>query len=45
MGAALARERGWSVVRWITAEDNATAQRLYDRHATRTPWVTYDLTP
>jgi ribosomal protein S18 acetylase RimI-like enzyme len=41
----LARERGWSVVRWITADDNVTAQRLYDRHAQRTPWVTYDMSP
>jgi ribosomal protein S18 acetylase RimI-like enzyme len=41
----LAAERGWSVVRWITAADNVTAQRLYDRVATRTPWVTYDMAP
>jgi ribosomal protein S18 acetylase RimI-like enzyme len=41
----LARERGWSVVRWITADDNVTAQRLYDRHARRTPWITYDMSP
>jgi GNAT superfamily N-acetyltransferase len=41
----LARGRGWKVVRWITADDNVTAQRLYDRHARRTPWVTYDMSP
>lgn len=41
--ADLARERGCSVVRWITAEDNATARRLYDRMAKSGPWVTYDL--
>ena len=40
---ALATERGCDVVRWITANDNVTAQRLYDRLATRTEWVTYDL--
>lgn len=40
----LARERGWSVVRWITAEDNYRARATYDRHATRTAWVTYDMT-
>jgi GNAT superfamily N-acetyltransferase len=34
-----------SVVRWITAADNETAQRVYDRVATRTDWVTYDLNP
>jgi ribosomal protein S18 acetylase RimI-like enzyme len=41
----LADERGWSVVRWITAEDNARAQAKYDQVATRTGWVTYDMTP
>lgn len=41
--ADLARERGLDKVRWITAEDNATAQRLYDDLAERTTWVTYDL--
>jgi GNAT superfamily N-acetyltransferase len=30
-------------VRWITAADNTTAQRVYDRVATRTSWVTYEL--
>jgi GNAT superfamily N-acetyltransferase len=39
------RERGWSVIRWITAGDNVRARRLYDRLATATPWVTYDLKP
>jgi GNAT superfamily N-acetyltransferase len=37
--------RGWSVVRWITAEDNHPAQRVYDRVASRTAWVTYDMAP
>lgn len=31
------------VVRWITAEDNEPARRLYDRVAQKTEWVTYDL--
>jgi len=39
------RARGWSVVRWITADDNARARALYDRMATATRWVTYDLKP
>ncbi|MCW2819223.1 MAG: family N-acetyltransferase [Marmoricola sp.] len=39
----LAREHGCDRVRWITAEDNRTAQRLYDDVARRTTWVTYDL--
>lgn len=34
-----------SVVRWVTATDNATARRLYDDVATASPWVTYDLAP
>ena len=37
------RRRGWSLVRWITARDNARARNLYDRVAQPTPWVTYDL--
>lgn len=32
-----------ATVRWITAADNTTAQRVYDRVATRTSWVTYEL--
>ncbi|GAB3577495.1 GNAT family N-acetyltransferase [Leifsonia lichenia] len=40
-----AREHGLSVVRWITAKDNETARRVYDRVAEKTKWVTYDLVP
>ena len=36
-------KRGWSVIRWITAEDNYRARGLYDRVAERTKWVTYDI--
>lgn len=43
--AGIAAEQGASVVRWITAADNATARRLYDLVAAETPWVTYDLAP
>ena len=39
----IARERGAEVVRWITANDNFVGQKLYDRLANRTMWVTYDL--
>ena len=42
LGELAARE-GCSVVRWMTASDNTTAQHLYDAVATRTGWVTYDL--
>jgi GNAT superfamily N-acetyltransferase len=41
----IAVAEGASVVRWITADDNATAQRLYDRLATKTRWLTYDAAP
>jgi GNAT superfamily N-acetyltransferase len=44
LGARAAAE-GCSVVRWITASDNATARRLYDKVAKATPWITYDLSP
>ncbi|WGP07830.1 GNAT family N-acetyltransferase [Bacillus subtilis] len=40
-----AKGAGASVVRWITASDNSTAQALYDRLGARTGWVTYDATP
>ena len=36
---------GGSVVRWITAADNATARSVYDVHAAATSWVTYDMKP
>lgn len=34
--------QGYSILRWITAADNAPAQQLYDTIATRTTWLTYD---
>ncbi len=43
--ARLAGENGWSVVRWITADDNYRGRAKYDRHATRTTWITYDMPP
>lgn len=39
----LARATGPGTLRWITADDNVTAQRVYDRLATRTTWVTYEV--
>jgi len=41
----LAKLRGWSVVRWITDEKNYAARGLYDSHAAKTAWVTYDMSP
>jgi ribosomal protein S18 acetylase RimI-like enzyme len=39
----VALARGWSVVRWITADDNHRARSVYDRYAERTMWITYDM--
>lgn len=41
---AVAVQNGWSVFRWITAEDNYRGRGMYDRIATKTKWATYDLT-
>ncbi len=40
---AMAVERGWPMVRWTTADDNYRARTVYDRLATRTTWITYDM--
>jgi ribosomal protein S18 acetylase RimI-like enzyme len=37
-----AATHGGGTLRWITAHDNDRAQRVYDRFATRTSWVTYE---
>ena len=42
---AEAHRRGWSVIRWITADDNYRARGLYDQLAVRTSWLTYDMAP
>lgn len=39
----ICRDNGWTVLRWITAADNAAARGLYDKVAQATPWVTYDI--
>jgi GNAT superfamily N-acetyltransferase len=41
----LAVEREWAIVRWTTADDNYRARSVYDEVATRTTWITYDMTP
>ncbi len=41
--AAEGSKRGWSIIRWITADDNYRARSVYDRLAERTAWVTYDI--
>lgn len=40
--AEIGREKGWNVIRWITADDNYRGRGVYDRMATRTMWITYD---
>lgn len=39
----IAAVKGWSVIRWITADNNYRARAVYDRLATKTQWVTYDI--
>ena len=41
--SAHGREKGWAVIRWTTADDNYRARGVYDRVATRTGWITYDI--
>lgn len=41
--AQIAHEEDAQLVRWITADDNDTARSLYDKIATKTHWVTYDV--
>jgi GNAT superfamily N-acetyltransferase len=38
-----ARASGCAVLSWITAQDNARARAVYDKLATRTTWVTYEM--
>ena len=42
IGLARASEPA-GTLRWITADDNARAQRAYDRIAKKTSWVTYEV--
>jgi GNAT superfamily N-acetyltransferase len=39
----IGRDKGWSGIHWMTAHDNEVAMRLYDRIATRTQWVRYEI--
>ena len=40
---AIAAERGWPVIRWTTDDANYRARAVYDKLATRTMWITYDM--
>lgn len=39
----IGQDNNWSVIRWITAEDNQSARATYDKVASQTKWVTYDI--
>ncbi|MFJ6654091.1 GNAT family N-acetyltransferase [Microbacterium sp. NPDC091313] len=43
--AVRARDSGADTVRWITADDNTTARRVYDRVASVLPFVMYQMPP
>jgi GNAT superfamily N-acetyltransferase len=40
---AHADANGGGTISWITADDNVTAQSIYDKLATRQTWVTYEM--
>ena len=42
---AIGAQRGWTVIRWITANDNYRARAKYDYEAQRTSWIMYDMSP
>lgn len=42
---SIARDEGWDTIRWITADNNYRARGKYDQVATRTTWITYDMSP
>lgn len=39
----LGKQRGWPLIRWITAEDNYRARALYDKISEKTQWQTYQM--
>ena len=41
----IAADEGWAIVRWITRDNNYRARSLYDRHAIKTDWNTYEMLP
>ncbi len=40
---SFAAGQGMGNLRWLTAEDNAAARRLYDSYAPRTPFILYSI--
>ncbi|MBM3542084.1 MAG: GNAT family N-acetyltransferase [Alphaproteobacteria bacterium] len=41
----IGKSRNWQVIRWITAENNYRGRSFYDRIATKTHWLTYEIRP
>jgi ribosomal protein S18 acetylase RimI-like enzyme len=41
---ALGKAKDWMAIYWITADDNKTAQKLYDSYNKRDPFVRYSIT-
>ena len=41
----ISKERGWNLIRWLTADNNYRARALYDRVAKKTSWNLYELVP
>jgi len=41
----IGKQHNWKGIRWITDEANTSAIKAYDKFATRTTWVTYDIAP
>jgi ribosomal protein S18 acetylase RimI-like enzyme len=39
----IGRQRNWTVIRWLTADNNYRARGLYDQCAVRTGWLTYEI--
>jgi len=37
------KDKGWPIIRWITADDNYRARGLYDQVAMKTMWNTYQM--
>lgn len=41
--AEVGRVRNWAIIRWLTADDNYPARRLYDRHAGKSTFNLYEM--
>ena len=39
----ISKSKGWTLVRWITRNDNIRAKFLYDRISEKTNWDVYEL--